>query len=106
QTEFRDAIAWSLLSDQHCLIAPGIADATGHNVCCNGAVALFGLAAGQVWNVNMTFGSSDDELDLVSFVPGNALTGRVDAGGRIPGNVFNEAPGWTFLPPFQLANFP
>src|SRR5262249_24503535 len=24
QTEFRDATAWSLLSDQHCLVAPGI----------------------------------------------------------------------------------
>jgi hypothetical protein len=66
-------------------------------------VALFGLDPSQVWNVNMTFGSNDDEVDLIG---AGFITGRFDGGGRVMGNVFNQDPGWTILSPFQLINFP
>jgi hypothetical protein len=71
----------------------------------NGAdlVVLFGVTPDQVWNVNMTFGSNDDELDLVL---SGFITGRVDGGGSVTGNVFSQDPGWTILSPFQLINFP
>jgi hypothetical protein len=66
-------------------------------------VVLFGLDPTQVWKVNMTFGTNDDELDLIL---GGFITGRVDGGGRVTANVFSQGPGWTIVPPFQLSNFP
>jgi len=35
-------------------------------------------------------------------VPG----GRVDGGGRITANVFNQGANWTPISPFTLSNFP
>jgi hypothetical protein len=66
-------------------------------------VTVFGLDPTQVWKVNMMFGSNDDELDLVL---GGFITGSVDGGGRVTGNVFSQDPGWTILSPWTLSNFP
>ncbi len=73
----------------------------------NGAdsLTLSPATAGQVWNVNATFGNNDDTFTLAG-PNGGFLTGSVDGGGRINGNVFSQDPSWTLLPPFQLSNFP
>jgi hypothetical protein len=61
------------------------------------------LAAAQVYNVNVTFGNADDTFTLNN--ASAVVTGSVNGGGRINGNVFNQVAG-TLGSPFTLSNFP
>jgi hypothetical protein len=72
----------------------------------NGAdsLTLAPTTAGQTWNVNVLFGNNDDTFTLAA--PGGFLTGKVDGGGHVSGNVFNPDPSWTPTSTFQLVNFP
>jgi hypothetical protein len=70
----------------------------------NDTLNLTPATAGQLWNVNIQFGSGDDTLNLNA--PGGTLTGRADGGGRITANAFNQDPSWTLTPTFTLSNFP
>ncbi len=55
------------------------------------------------FNVDVTFGSGDDTFTLDNGT--GVLSGRVDGGGRITANVFEQLSG-TLAPTFQLINFP
>jgi hypothetical protein len=72
----------------------------------NDSVTLAPPTANQVWNVNIQFGTGDDTLTLAGAGMGELLTGRVDGGGRIIANVFNQGANWTLVSPFTLSNFP
>jgi hypothetical protein len=61
---------------------------------------------GQLWNVAVQFGNGDDTFTLGGTGMNEAITGRVDGGGRITANVFNQGANWTLTPPFTLSNFP
>jgi hypothetical protein len=60
----------------------------------------------QVWNVFFRFGTGDDTFTLAGIGMNELLTGLVDGGGSINGNVFNQGANWTLLPTFTLRNFP
>jgi hypothetical protein len=72
----------------------------------NGAdsLTLNPTVAGQTWNVNVRFGSSDDTFTLAG--AGGTITGSVDGGGHVLGNVFTQGAGWTIGSPWTLSNFP
>jgi hypothetical protein len=61
-------------------------------------------AAGLTWNVNVAFGSNDDTFNAFG-VPGSTLVGKVDGGGRVTANTFNNV-GFRIGSPFQPSNFP
>jgi S-layer protein len=61
------------------------------------------LEGGQQYLVNVVFGSGDDTFTLNNAAA--VLTGKVDGGGHITANVFNQLAG-TIGSPFELINFP
>jgi hypothetical protein len=68
-----------------------------------------GLTAGsETWSINALFGSGDDVFTLAGTPPGTTqfLSGKVDGGGRITGNTFNQGANWVLVPTFVLVNFP
>lgn len=60
------------------------------------------------YRVDVLFGSGDDSFTLAGGLGGGSgsLSGTVDGGGRINGNVFDQGPSWALLPDFRLVNFP
>ncbi len=60
----------------------------------------------QLWNVNFHFGNGDDTVNLVDAVNPQSITGLIDMGGRINGNVYLQGNNWNPLPTFQLKNVP
>jgi hypothetical protein len=67
------------------------------------SLTLSPAAAGQAWNVNVRFGSNDDTFTLGG--AGGTISGSVDGGGRVLGNVFVQGAGWTIGSPWTLSNF-
>jgi hypothetical protein len=61
--------------------------------------------AGTTWTVNVVFGSGDDTFALTG-TTSQFLTGSVDGGGHILGNVFSPGANWTLQSTFMLSNFP
>jgi hypothetical protein len=63
----------------------------------------FALTGAQAYQVDVAFGNGDDTFTLNNAAA--TLSGRVDGGGHIAGNVFDPAAG-TIAPTFILINFP
>jgi hypothetical protein len=61
------------------------------------------VAGAQTYNLNVAFGNGDDTFTLNNAAA--VVTGSVNGGGRITGNVFNDLAG-TLGSPFTLSNFP
>jgi hypothetical protein len=62
------------------------------------------LGTNQFLNVDVTFGSNDDTLN-VDIGASGSLAGRVEGDGHLSANTFNQVSG-TIVQPFQLSNFP
>jgi hypothetical protein len=58
---------------------------------------------GQLWTVNMRFGTGADTLTLTGANP-EFITGFVDLGGPPGGNTFSQGANWTVVQPWTLQN--
>ncbi len=72
----------------------------------NDSLTLAPISDNQFWNVCVRFGNGDDTFNLAGIGMNETVSGLVDGGGSISGNVFNQNANWTLAPTFILSNFP
>ena len=69
----------------------------------NDTLTLAYSAAFNLYTVNVRFGNFDDVFATTGT---GRLTGTIDGGGRLFGNLFEPSDGTTIIPNFTLMNFP